>query len=459
MLASPLAPADVPSGPKDAPPVEQRSTTYTLPSSWWSSERLYELERRAIFSQSWLYVTHASRFDQEGTYFTYEIAGYPFFIVREKAPAGQELSTPVLRAFHNACRHRAYPVAKKKEGNVGMAGVLSCGYHGWCYDTRGTLRKAPQFDKVPGFDKSANSLFPIHTHVTESGHVFVNFTASPSPPAFSEVFQGLEDELKEFDFSNYDYRESFELRGDFNWKALMDGYQECYHCPTAHPGLSKAFAIPTYRVAPRANYCRHFANLKPSSGEGPKQPQRARSSSLTEWLGSFIFSERPAEEQEAEKQKNMAGEFNGLWVYLFPNNGINCYSPAWYSIRVIPVSATKTILEYDIFAKKGVQETEIVEFIDFLKQVEIEDFNLCVATQRNLRAGVYSSGVLHPEKENGVLYYQNLVREKLLQHYEAEKAAGKEISPAAAGSRNSPEDELCRGLESGLCGGSKELEW
>ncbi|TFK54568.1 ISP domain-containing protein [Heliocybe sulcata] len=461
MLASPLAPADVPTGPQDAPTVQVRSNTNTLPSSWWSSERLYELERRAIFSQSWLFVTHVSRFEKEGSYFTFEIAGYPFFVIREKAAPGQELEKPVLRAFHNACRHRAYPVAKKKEGNVGMAGVLSCGYHGWCYDTRGALRKAPQFDNVPGFNKSENGLFSIHTHVTDTGLVFVNFTASPNPPPFQEIFRGFEDEMKEFDFSQYEYRESYELRGDFNWKALMDGYQECYHCPTAHPGLTKAFSIPTYKVMPRSNYCRHFADQRPArAAPPPKRPgERQRSGSITEWLGSFIFAEQVAEQEALEKARNSAGEFDGLWVYTFPNSGINCYSPAWYTLRVVPVSATKTVLEYDIYQKKGVDEQEILEFIDFLKQVEQEDFDLCQATQRNLRAGVYTTGVLHPEKENGVLYYQNLVRERVLEHHELEKAAGREISPASLGSRDSAEDDVCRGLESGSCGGGKDLEW
>jgi phenylpropionate dioxygenase-like ring-hydroxylating dioxygenase large terminal subunit len=32
-----------------------------------------------------------------------------------------------LNGFHNICRHRAYPVVTKDEGNVN---ILSCQYHG-----------------------------------------------------------------------------------------------------------------------------------------------------------------------------------------------------------------------------------------------------------------------------------------------------------------------------------------
>jgi hypothetical protein len=51
--------------------------------------------------------------------------------------------------------------------------------------------KAPQFDDVPGFDKSKNSLFEVHTRTTGQGMVFVNLKSS-EPTAFdSEVASSL----------------------------------------------------------------------------------------------------------------------------------------------------------------------------------------------------------------------------------------------------------------------------
>lgn len=41
-------------------------------------------------------------------------------------------------------------------------------------------------------------------------------------------------------------------------------------------------------------------------------------------------------------------------------------------MRVIPLEKNKTRLEYEIFAKKGVEESKIQEFITFLKEVEKE---------------------------------------------------------------------------------------
>ena len=106
---------------------------------------------------------------------------------------------------------------------------MGCKYHGWSYDTTGKLIKAPQMDGVEGFDKTEYPLFAIHTHVTPAGHIFVNFDAEEAPSkSFNEWFGGLEGEMREFPFGGYEYHSSFVLEGEFNWKTLMDGYQECY---------------------------------------------------------------------------------------------------------------------------------------------------------------------------------------------------------------------------------------
>lgn len=134
---------------------------------WWSDESVLALERRALFSTSWLYVTHRGRFSKPGDYLTLSVAGFSFFLILGK--------DDILRGFHNVCRHRAYEVTRKE---CGSSTVLGCRYHGWSYDTMGRLTKAPEFETVEGFDKSKNSLFEVHTHVDELGLVFVNLDSN-----------------------------------------------------------------------------------------------------------------------------------------------------------------------------------------------------------------------------------------------------------------------------------------
>jgi len=396
------------------------------------------------------------RFPNTGDYRSFEIAGFPFFLIR-----GRDGD---IRAFHNVCRHRAYPVVQKESG---CSNVISCRYHGWAYNTRGELIKAPQFDQVEGFDRSKNGLFEISVHITPQGLIFVNFDCSEEGPvSFKEWYGGLEEELDEVNFDAYEYHSSYQLDGRFNWKTLMDGYQECYHCPTAHPGLSKAFKMPTYKVTPKGdNYCRHFAEIKV-----PTLPDETVTPSSTPpdaggWLG-FLSSFGSSQSPPRSPSTNRGGDTDGLWIYLFPNNGVNCYSPAFYTIRVVPKGVDWTVLEYDIYGKKDADPSEVEEFVTFLKEVEQEDFNLCQATQKNLNSGVYMMGPLHPIKEKGVLFYQGKTKEMIMEHLKQEKAVGKEIFPAFAGLKYAGEegkeaDSFCKSLDclsgNGISAG--QLDW
>lgn len=95
-----------------------------LPASWYRSEVVYSLERRAIFSKKWLVVTHQSRFARDGDYIKITEAGFTFFLIKDR--------NGEIRAHHNVCRHRAYPLVEKDSGHLH---VLACKYHGTCVKT------------------------------------------------------------------------------------------------------------------------------------------------------------------------------------------------------------------------------------------------------------------------------------------------------------------------------------
>jgi hypothetical protein len=151
----------------------------------------------------------------------------------------------------------------------------------------------------------------------------------------------------------------------------VDGYHECYHCPTAHPSFSKVIQVPTYKVEPRHNYARHSADIVAPEAEPQSTiiSPKPVGSSWSSWLG---FPASTTSNQSSSKVDGVQGDKPGLWLSLFPLNGMNCYSYAWYYMRIVPKSAGRTVLEYDIFARKGEDPAKIREFIRFLKEVEIE---------------------------------------------------------------------------------------
>lgn len=67
---------------------------------------------------------------------------------------------------------------------------------------------------------------------------------------------------------------------------------------------------------------------------------------------------------------------------------------------MIPVSATKTRIENEVYRSHNASDTEFAAINAFYKQVLEEDRKLCIGAQENLNAGVFISGELHPDKEN-----------------------------------------------------------
>ncbi|PWY72315.1 iron-sulfur cluster-binding protein [Aspergillus heteromorphus CBS 117.55] len=180
-----------------------------FPADWWVGSNLFELEKRAIFSKRWLYLSHRSRFSKAGDYHSYEVADIPIFLILGK--------DGVVRAFHNVCRHRAYAVTRKE---CGSSLVLRCRYHGWSFNTYGQLVKAPHFDHVPGFDKSQNDLFAIHTTTTNSGFILVNLDASTiAPPLETWPLDSLASRHGLGRRSSWVGGQTIE--GQFNWKMCL----------------------------------------------------------------------------------------------------------------------------------------------------------------------------------------------------------------------------------------------
>ncbi|KAM0438460.1 hypothetical protein ACHAPT_001209 [Fusarium lateritium] len=199
------------------PPLSSsKISSQPLPSSWYGSEKVHELERRAIFSKKWILLSHKTRFPESGAYIRYEEAGFNFFLVRN--------NEGIIRGFHNICRHRAFPVVTKDNGT---ASILSCKYHGWSYGLNGQLAKAPEYQHIQGFDKKKNGLFPLHVHVDGRGFVWVNMDAKPKPEvAWASDFSGVDRLARHepFNLDDYKFDHTVQEDSDYNWKTLADKY-------------------------------------------------------------------------------------------------------------------------------------------------------------------------------------------------------------------------------------------
>lgn len=211
-----------------------------FPASWYTEPQFYEFERRAIFSKQWLLTTHRIRLPDVGSYLRLEMAGFDFFLIKNKGG--------VIKAFHNVCRHRAYPLIDKDQANEGKKSIISCSYHGkckdivsvhakrkhsrlwlgWSYGLNGKLAKAPKFEELSEFSQEEYSLFEIHTHVDKVGFVWINFDASKNVVPWEALNDGSDTQprLADFPIDEYVYHRTWVTHGKYNWKLVGENYNE-----------------------------------------------------------------------------------------------------------------------------------------------------------------------------------------------------------------------------------------
>jgi hypothetical protein len=215
------------------------------------------------------------------------------------------------------------------------------------------LRKSSFISDITVY--STNTGEELRSYLTESGLLFS--TISNEAPPFKEFFPDLEPLLARVDFTKLPHRRSIAYEGAFNWKTMVDGYQECLHCQYTHPSFSIYYPPAFYSVYNHTNFSQHIAD--------PKKPD------------------------------------DGLFLYFFPNCTLNVYGGGMSSFRVCPTADPGvTRMEFDYYHIESGEKFE--DYYKFVRQVAIEDFELCEKAQANLEKGIYSEGILNPIKETGV---------------------------------------------------------
>ena len=192
-------------------------------AEWW------ELERKAIFLNTWIYLAHVCEIPEPGSFIVREVefASASLLIVRGKDGA--------VRAFHNVCTHRGTQLVQP--GEQGTRSRFSCPYHGWTYATDGALLSAPDFERFY-VAKEDCSLKQVHCDVM-GGLIFVNFAKQPEQ-SLQEFFGAIAVQLEALPIARATHFSEYTYAMDANWKTVFDNFQENYHLRFVHPRNSAA---------------------------------------------------------------------------------------------------------------------------------------------------------------------------------------------------------------------------
>jgi len=339
---------------------------YTIPASWYTHEGIAHLERERVFGRTWQVAARADQLQNAGQFITVTLAGEPLLIVRD--------NDNQLRGFFNVCRHHAAAVVTEAQGT---ANIFRCPYHGWSYGLDGSLKGAPEFEGVCGFDRSQNGLVPTRVEVLEQ-FVFVNL--DPDAPSLAEFLGGLVPRVAPLDVSSLHFFERRTYTLNCNWKVFVDNYLDGgYHVPHLHKGLNSVLDYKQYTIECEDRYC-----LQSS-------PMLASNEDVT---------------VAATRSGDRAWYF---WQY--PNFMINLYRGYMDTNLVLPdgIDRCKVIFDFyfddvsDAAAERNRQSISVGE------RVNDEDVGICEAVQRGLHSRAYNVGRLSVRREAGEHLFHRLL--------------------------------------------------
>ena len=197
-----------------------------VPKERYYDRAFYDLEKEHLWPHSWQMAAREEELPNPGDFVEYEIVGMSILLVRQKDRS--------IKAFHNACRHRATELAK---GSGRLPGrQLVCPFHGWRWNLDGS-NSYVFLDSA--FD--AECLKPHDLHLREcvvetwAGHIWINM--DPAAPPLMDALSPVAELLDGVGVGDMRVKWWKKTILNANWKMAQEAFFEGYHVMQTHPQL------------------------------------------------------------------------------------------------------------------------------------------------------------------------------------------------------------------------------
>ena len=195
----------------------------------YSDPALFELEMERIFGRAWLLLGHDSQIRNDGDFFTTRMGREPVIVTRDSHGSVQVLI--------NRCTHRGTMLCAETRGN---AKQFVCAYHGWSFDSDGTLMTVPT---PQGYAADPKQAFPelglAHAPRVESYRGFIFASLAKTGPALREFLGHLATSFD--DLVDRAPEGEVEIAGgvfkhvyDGNWKLMLENHLDGVHPNYVH---------------------------------------------------------------------------------------------------------------------------------------------------------------------------------------------------------------------------------
>ena len=364
-------------------PSDQTWNRDGLPAWSYRSSSILDLEKNRVFLNHWHVVGHVNDLQEPGDWLSFDLLGERAMVIRGK--------DGVIRAFHNTCRHRGSRLVEGDQGHC--RGAVMCPFHAWVYTLEGELKTPSQPEKFPTLDLKEYGLQALELE-TWRGLLFLRFESGPQP-SIATMMKRHEQELSAYPLEDLQPTDGFYSSAvvPVNWKAMVDVDNECYHCPSAHPGLTDL-------------YGRRYE-------EGP-------------WLDGTHrirgpFNEKPSRHDLNQGYRDLVSQhpepFNSMpqaWLYigLFPVSCLVFYPESAGFYRSIPLGVETSVMTGATYSYAGESESmrlarEQSALID--GEVMSEDKHICELHYQATASKYWEKGFLG-DSEKALREHHDMLR-------------------------------------------------
>ncbi len=334
-----------------------------VPVSVYTDPERDAAERRVLFLRLPIVAGLSCDVPEPGDQMTFDALGRSILIMRGK--------DGMLRAFLNACRHRAARLVK----DCGHATRISCPFHGWTYDLEGKLVGVPGRVAFDGVERAELSLQAVPIQEW-NGLILVKGDPDAGPIDADSFFAPIADEIRQLGLDKMVPVKKDVVPVAANWKFAQDTFFEGYHFKTLHPTTIGAAA---------------YGNVTIHDAFGPHQRVMMPYRFFEDWVGkpegewgeipyqgihllfpNTVFYAGNLESLVKDKEDLTDRQIFGFWRG-FPGEDANSSFTMMSTYRPASQSEPETVKEYE----------DLTDFI--IQVISTEDYALCADGQKNLR--------------------------------------------------------------------------
>ena len=353
----------------DLAPSEDQKLVQMLPAEAYTSQDVLDWERRHLYAGSWTCLGRVEDLfaDERANQRAVRVGDIGCLVVREGDG---------LRMFANTCRHRGHELLP--DGETATRRAISCPYHAWTYDLGGSLKGAPGFRDVEGFERDEHALVELPVTVWHEwvfGHA-LHPLGSPEVPAFEAYLGAIAEVLAPYDAGSLVVADRHTYEVAANWKVIAENYHECYHCPQIHPQLCE--------VTP------------PDSGDNYDLPGT--------WVGGSMIL------RDGMATMSLTGELAAAplpgvdpvrveYLHLLPNLLVSAHPDYVMTHRMVPLEPGRTWVECSWLTRPESAPGGAPAAVEFWDITNRQDWSACESVQRGLASPHFKPGPFAPKED------------------------------------------------------------